>query len=58
MRGPRSRAGLCQPQFSGEIIRIPAVLDAILASNGTLNRGTGPELFRVGVVEFARKDVT
>ena len=58
MRGPRSSSDRCHSDLSGEIIRIPAVLDAIPASNGTLNGCTDPELFRDGVVEFARKDVT
>ena len=58
MRGPRSFRNRFHPNNSGEIIRIPTVLDAILASNGTLNRHTAPELLRVGVVEFTRKDVS
>ncbi len=57
MRRPRSSARPLAEEISLEIIRIHAFLDAIRGSNGTLNRGTGPGMFRVGVVEFARKDV-
>ena len=57
MTSPRSSARGHQDEISREIIRIHAFLDAIPASNGTLNKGTGPRMFRVGAVEFARKDV-